>query len=200
MTNGQDTWRARYAETHTPGSEGGPGKRTDGNTGTAPGAYLTVEHVTRRVHLLGVTANPSGTWVAQQTRNFVMDLSDRVTGFTFLIRDRDTKFTDTFDAVLASEGIRILRTPVQAPQANAIAERWVSTLRRELLDRMLIVNRRHLEHVLTEYVAHFNHRPHRALHQTAPLRPLPPPVSQPDLHLRRHDRLGGLIHEYSQVA
>jgi putative transposase len=86
-------------------------------------------------------------------------------------------------------------------RANAIAERWIGTLRRELLDRSLILNRRHLEHLLTEYVAHFNqHRPHRALHQAAPLRPLPLPASPHDLHLRRRDRLGGLIHEYAQVA
>ena len=118
-----------------------------------------------------------------------------------MIRDRDSKFTGVFDAVFASEGIRILRTPVRAPRANAIAERWIGTVRRELLDRMLIVNRRHLEHALAEYVAHFNHhRPHRTLHQTAPLRPLPPPAAQPDLRLRRRDRLGGLIHEYAQVA
>jgi transposase InsO family protein len=118
-----------------------------------------------------------------------------------LIRDRDSKFTDTFDAVFASEGIRILRTPMRAPRANAIAERWIGTVRRELLDRMLIVNRHHLQTVLAEYVAHFNHhRPHRALHQAAPLRPLPPPTSPPDLRLRRRDRLGGLIHEYAQVA
>ncbi|MCA1696595.1 MAG: hypothetical protein LC749_18775 [Actinobacteria bacterium] len=94
-----------------------------------------------RVHLLGITANPSGAWVTQQARNLLMDLGDRVASCRFLIRDRDTKFTDTFDTVFASEGIRILRTPVRAPRANAIAERWIGTVRRELLDRMLILNR-----------------------------------------------------------
>jgi putative transposase len=106
-----------------------------------------------------------------------------------------------FDAVFASEGMRILRTPVRAPRANAIAERWIGTARRELLDRMLIVNRRHLMAVLTDYVAHFNdHRPHRALNQAAPLRSLPPPAASSQLHVRRRDPLGGLIHEYAQVA
>jgi putative transposase len=159
-----------------------------------------LEHATRRVHLLGVTANPSGAWVAQQARNLLMDLGERVAAFQFLIRDRDAKFTDVFDAVFTSEGIRILRTPVRAPRANAIAERWIGTVRRELLDRILILNRRHLEDVLAEYTTHFNqHRPHRALQHAAPLRPLPP-SSQPDRCLRRRDRLGGLIHEYTQVA
>jgi len=145
---------------------------------------FVVEHATRRVHLLGVTANPSGAWVAQQARNFLMDLGDRVTQFTALIRDRDSKFTSAFDAIFASEGMRILCTPVRAPQANAIAERWIGTLRRELLDRMLIINRRHLTAVLTEYVMHFNdHRPHRALHQAAPLRCLPPPAAPSQCHL-----------------
>ena len=131
----------------------------------------------------------------------LVDLDDRLADFMFLIRDRDSKFTGVFDAVFASEGIRILRIPVRAPRANAIAERWIGTVRRELLDRMLIVNRRHLETVLAEYVAHFNdHRPHRALHQAAPLRPLPQVASPPGLRLRRRDRLGGLIHEYAQVA
>jgi putative transposase len=160
-----------------------------------------MEHATSRVHLLSTTANPSKAWVAQQARNLLMDLGERVAAFQFLIRDRDAKFTDVFDAVFASEGIRILRTPVRAPRVNAIAERWIGTVRRELLDRMLIVNLRHLEHALTEYIAHFNHqRLHRALRQAAPLRPLPPPSSQPDLRLRRRDRLGGLINEYAQVA
>jgi putative transposase len=162
---------------------------------------FVVEHATRRVHLLGITANPTGAWVAQQAHNLLTDLGDRVVSLRFLIRDRDSKFTDTFDAVFASEGIRILRTPVRAPRANAIAERWIGTVRRELLDRMLIVNRRHLETALGEYTAHFNdHRPHRALNQAAPLRPLPPPTSPPALRLRRRDRLSGLIHEYAQVA
>jgi putative transposase len=162
---------------------------------------FVVEHATRRVHLLGVTANPSGAWVAQQARNLLMDLGDRAAQFTFLIRDRDSKFTGIFDAVFSSEAIRILRTPVRAPRANAIAERWIGTVRRELLDRMLILNRHHLEAVLAEYVGHFNdHRPHRALHQAAPLRALPPPASPAQPRLRRRDRLGGLIHEYTQVA
>jgi putative transposase len=162
---------------------------------------FVVEHATRRVHVLGVTANPSGAWVAQQARNFLMDLGDRAAEFRFVIRDRDSKFTGMFDAIFASEGIRLLRTPVRAPRANAIAERWIGTLRRELLDRMLIVNRRHLTAVLAEYVAHFNHhRPHRALNQAAPLRSLPPSASRSQLHLRRRDLLGGLIHEYAQVA
>jgi putative transposase len=131
---------------------------------------FVVEHATRRVHLLGITANPTGAWVAQQARNLLMDLDDRLAGFAFLIQDRDSKFTGVFDAVFASEGIRILRTPVRAPRANAIAERWIGTLRHEILDRMLIVNHRHLETVLAEYVAHFNaHRPHRALQHAAPL-------------------------------
>jgi putative transposase len=105
---------------------------------------LVVEHATRRVPVLGITTHPSGAWVAQQVRNFLMDLGDRAAAFTVLIRDRDSKFTSVFDAVFASESIRILRTPVRAPRTNAIAERWVVTARRELLDRILIVNRRHL--------------------------------------------------------
>jgi putative transposase len=100
-----------------------------------------------------------------QARNFLMDLGDRAAEFTVLIRDRDSKFTSVFDAVFASDSIRILRTPVRAPQANAIAERWIATARRELLDRMLIINRRHLIAVLADYVAHFNHH-RRTAHST----------------------------------
>jgi putative transposase len=138
--------------------------------------------------------------VARQARNSLMDLGDRAAAFRFLVRDRDSKFTGVFDAVFASEGIGILRTPVRAPE-RTIAERRIGTVRRELLDRMLITSRRHFTAVLAEYVAHFNdHRPHRALHQAAPLRSLPPPASPSPCHLRRRDLLDGLIHEYAQVV
>jgi putative transposase len=162
-----------------------------------------MELSTRRVHVLGVTANPTGAWVAQQARNLLIDLADRSeqVKVKFLIRDRDAKFTDTFDAIFASEGIRILRTPVRVPRANAFAERWIGTVRRELLDRMLILGRRHLETVLTGYVAHYNrHRPHRALGQAPPVGADPEPVPAASERVVRLDRLGGLIHEYAQVA
>jgi putative transposase len=162
---------------------------------------FVVELASRRVHILGVTANPTGGWVVQQARNLLMDLADHLGQFRFLVRDRDARFTDSFDAVFGSQGIRILRTPVRAPWANAVAERWVGTVRRELLDRMLIVGRRQLETVLSVYVAHYNeHRPHRALGQASPLRVASPAAPTADLPVVRVDRLGGLIHEYAQVA
>jgi putative transposase len=140
-------------------------------------------------------------WVAQQARNLLIELGDRVGRFRFLIRDRDTKFTAAFDAVFAAEAIEVLTTPVQAPQANAYAERWVGTVRREVLDRMLIMGCRHLRSVLTEYADHYNlHRPHRALAQAPPLGPGEPPTFVPAGSVMRRDRLGGLIHEYAQVA
>ncbi len=128
-----------------------------------------IDHDTRRVHLAGVTANPVTGWVAQQARNFCFDLAERATPATFLIRDRDTKFTASFDAVFAAVGIRVIKTPIRAPRANAIAERFVGTIRRECLDRFLILGRRHLEAGLAEYVDHYNgHRPHRSLDQRCP--------------------------------
>jgi putative transposase len=162
---------------------------------------FVLELATRRVHVLGVTPHPVGDWVAQQARNLLMGLEDGVGQFRFLIRDRDAKFTAVFDLVFAAEAIQVLRTPVRAPQANAHAERWLGTVRRELLDRMLIVGCRQLRSVLDEYVDHYNvHRPHRALGQAPPLVPAEPPVILPAGRVVRRDRLGGLIHEYAQVA
>ncbi len=160
-----------------------------------------IELRSRRVHLAGCTANPTGAWVTQQARQFAWRLQEQPPRFRFLIRDRDVKFTRSFDAVFASEGIEIVKTPVRAPKANAIAERFVGTARRECLDWLLILNRRHLEHVLRVFVDHYNaHRPHRSLSLTPPIaidheRPL---ASSRDV--KRRDRLGGLIHEYSYAA
>jgi putative transposase len=160
-----------------------------------------VEHARRRVHLAGVTARPTAAWVVQQARNLVMDLDSRTDTLRFLIRDRDAKFTAAFDAVFTAMGIEILRTPVRAPRANAIAERWVGSVRRECLDRMLILNRCRLEQVLVDYADHFNtHRPHRSLNQRPPdggVARVPPPGAE---RVQRLDRLGGLIREYRQVA
>jgi transposase InsO family protein len=129
------------------------------------------------------------------------DLDDRISTVRFLIRDRDAKFTAAFEGVFASERIRILRSAPRAPRANAFAERWVGTLRRELLDRMLVINRQQLQTTLTEYVDHYNtHRPHRSLGQAAPLKPLPTTPLGDNFRVLRGHRLGGLIHEYSQVA
>jgi putative transposase len=162
---------------------------------------FAIEVATRRIRVLGVTSHPVGEWVAQQARNLLMALEDRVGQFRFLVRDRDTKFTVAFDAVFAAEGIEVLRIPVRAPRANAHAERWVGTVRREVLDRMLIVGGRQLVSVLAEYAAHYNvHRPHRALGQVPPLGPGESAVAVPAGRVARRDRLGGLIHEYAQVA
>lgn len=161
---------------------------------------IVIEHGRRRVHIAGVTAHPTAPWVTQQARNLLMELGDRADQFRFLIRDRDSKFTAAFDAVFAGSDIRIIRTPVRAPRANAIAERFIGTLRRECLDHLLIIGPRHLAAVLREYVAHYNtHRPHRSLRQLPPSH-LTPPLSAATIRPLRRDQLGGLVHEYVQVA
>ncbi len=160
-----------------------------------------VEHGTRRVHLAGITAHPTGEWVTQQGRNLLMTLEDRADVVKFVIRDRDAKFTAAFDAVFTAIGVRIIRTPVRAPRANAIAERWIASARRECLDRLLITGERHPRLVLGEYIDHFNsHRPHRALQQAPPAGRAHPPADVSGMQVLRRDRLGGLIHEYLQVA
>ena len=164
-------------------------------------AFFVIEHATRRVRILGVTAHPTGGWLTQLARNLLMDVDHAHRHFRFLLRDRDSKFTAAFDAVFAAIDIRIIKTPVQAPRANAIAERFVGTIRRELLDRLLILNRRHAAVVLHEFEGHYNdHRPHRALRQAAPSRPLPHRAPTEIHKIERHDRLGGILREYQHVA
>jgi len=166
-------------------------------------ALIVIEHGTRRVHLAGITATPDGAWTTQAARSFLMDLGQRVASVKFLLRDRAGQFTGSFDAVFQAEAIRILASPPQAPRANAICERMIGTLRRELSDRLLIVNEHHLRRVLTEYLRHYNAaRPHRALGQVSPAqahtRPLQ--INLAEHRIRRKQVLGGLTHEYQIAA
>ena len=165
-----------------------------------------IELGSRRVRLAGVTTSPDGEWVTQQARNVLMQLADDRVEPRFLVRDRDSKFRRDFDEVFRSEGIRVIKAPVRAPRARAHAERWVGSLRRECLDRLLIFGRRHLERVVTAYTIRYNeHRPHRSLGQRPPLAQHPPERggSSEVLALdrvRRRDRLAGLIHEHQLAA
>lgn len=167
-------------------------------------ALIVIEHGTRRAHLAGITANPDGSWTTQAARNLLMDLGQRASTVKFLIRDRAGQFTSSFDAVLTAESIRILASPPQAPRANAIFERVIGTLRRELLDRLLIVNEHHLRLVMTEYLLHYNTaRPHRSLGQLTPDQAdshPPDPVNLAKHRIRQKQVLGGLTHEYYIAA
>jgi putative transposase len=161
---------------------------------------LFVEVADRRVHLAGVTAHPTGEWVTQQARNLLLDLGERVQTLRFLIRDRDALFTAAFDAVFTAESVKIVKTPPQAPRANAICERMVGTLRRELLDRILIVNQGHLRRVVEEYLIHYNgHRPHRALGQRPP-HPAASAALTTEGPVQRRRILNGLTNEYYRAA
>jgi transposase InsO family protein len=164
-----------------------------------------IEHGTRRMHLGGVTANPTGEWTVQQARNLALGLGQRFEDTRFLIRDRGSNFTASFDAVFQATGTRILVSAIQAPRMNAICERLVGTLRREFLDRVLILGERHLHAVLTDYQAHYNTaRPHQGIAQHVP-------DDKPDAvrttvinvgrrQIRRKPVLGGLINEYTHAA
>jgi hypothetical protein len=167
-------------------------------------ALIVVEHSTRRVHLAGITANPDGAWTTQPARTFLMGPDQRTTSVTFLIRDRAGQFTDCCDAVVQADAIRILTSPPQAPRANAICETMIATLRREVPDRLLIVNEHHRCQVLTEYLLHdTTARPHRALGQLAPAQAdtqPPEPINLAEHQIRRKQILGGLTHEYQIVA
>jgi transposase len=162
-------------------------------------ALFWIEHGSRRVHLAGVTANPDCVWMTQQARNLAIE--ERLEHTRFLIHDRDTKFCGPFDTIIRSEGVRVIETPLQAPKANAIAERWVRTVRNDCLDHLLIVGRRHLEQILRVYLKHYNGaRPHRSLSLATPAGQPPAARGSPPAQVCRRDLLGGVIHEYYAAA
>jgi putative transposase len=157
-----------------------------------------IELESRRVHLAGCTTNPTGGWVTQQARN--LSFTGLFERMRFLIHDRDSKFSGAFDEIFRSEGIKVIHTPIRAPQANAYAERFVKTVRAECLDWLLIIGRRHLESVLRTYTAHYNgERPHRGLELLTP-DPTNADTAPTGEEIKRRDRLGGLIHEYHRAA
>jgi transposase InsO family protein len=162
-------------------------------------------NATAPVRILGTTAHPTAAWVTQAARNLVMDLEDTGCQVKYLIRDRDGKYPALFDTILADASIEVVLTGVRMPRMNSIMERWIQSCRHELLDRTLIWNQAHLLHALREYERHHNeHRPHRGIANARPLTPLPDPTTEPAaparLRIRRHDRLGGLLHEYEHAA
>jgi hypothetical protein len=160
-----------------------------------------IELGSRRIHLSNATAHPDSTWVTQQARNLALGLDARTSPARFLIRDRDAKFSRSFDTVLRSERIRVIRTPIQAPNANAHAERVIETIRAECLDWTLILGRRHLDRTLRTYAEHYNRgRPHRALSLAPPLAEARDPIPVNPRDVRRRDLLGGLVHEYYGLA
>ena len=161
---------------------------------------FVMEVGSRYVHILGITANPDGPWTTQQIRNLLMDLGDRAAGFRFLVRDRTGQFTSAFDAVLADAGIEVVKIPPRSPKANAYAERFVLTARKEVTDRMLIFGERHLRTILAQYEAHYNgRRPHRS-RQLCPPRPDHPVADLSRKRIQRRPVLGGLINEYERAA
>jgi putative transposase len=161
---------------------------------------FVMEIETRTVHILGVTAYPTGSWTAQQARNLFMELGDRAGRFRFLICDRDSKFIAAFDDVFSGNGTRMIRTPVRSPRANSFAERFVGTLRRECLDHVLVLGEQHLRKILAEYARHYNgHRPHQGLQQEPPQRP-PGHALDITARIERRQVLSGLISEYRRAA
>ena len=163
-------------------------------------AFFVMEIPTRRVHILGITAHPTGAWTAQQARNLLMDLGVRSGQFKFFIRDRDSKFTAEFDQVLASSGVRVIKTPVRSPRANSFAERYAGTLRRECPGHLLIYGEQHLRRTLTEYARHYNeHRPHQSRQQRPPLHE-PGQAVDVTAEIKRRQVVHGLINEYRRPA
>ncbi|WP_306745021.1 integrase core domain-containing protein [Saccharothrix yanglingensis] len=174
-------------------------------SGTRLYVLAVIEHASRRIRILGATAHPTAAWVTQAARNLAMDLDDAGSTARFLIRDRDGKFPVLFDTVLADAGIQVVLSGVRIPRMNAIMERWIRTCRRELLDRTLIWNQRHLLHALRDYEQFYNtHRPHQGIANARPLHALPPPTTDQaalsQLDIRQRQRLGGILNEYHHAA
>lgn len=157
---------------------------------------------TRQVHFAGVTANPTGGWTTQAARNLFLCHADRLSGARALVRDRGSQFVDAFDEIFRTEVFKILKTPVRTPVANPFAERWIGSIRRELLDRTIIWNQRQLERLVTDYINHYNeHRPHRSLNQRPPTtRDRRPPTPPTNVAALRTPRCNGLINEYKNAA
>jgi transposase InsO family protein len=166
---------------------------------------IFIEHGTRKLHLAGVTAHPTRAWTVQQARNLVMDLGDRITGLRFVIHDRDPLFTKAFREIFTAEGLRIITTLPRTPRMNATCERVIGTLRRELLDRILILNEHHLELVLQEYLIHYNgYRPHQSRYHRPPDISTQPARHVTDLNdlrsIRRKPVVAGTINQYHHAA
>ncbi|SEC83594.1 integrase core domain-containing protein [Streptomyces melanosporofaciens] len=174
-------------------------------TGARLYVLAVIEHTTRRIRILGVAAHPTADWILQLGRNLLMDLDDAGSRAQFLIRDRDSKFTAAFDTLMTDAGLKVVTTGIRMPRMNSLMERWIQSCRRELLDRTLIWSQNHLLHALREYEFFYNeHRPHRALKQAAPRRPLPTPITQQarlaHLEVHRRDRLSETLHAYQHAA
>jgi putative transposase len=174
-------------------------------TGVRMYVLVVIEHAHCRIHVLGATPHPTAAWVTQAARNLVMDLQDAGCRARFLVRDRDGKFPELFDVILADAGIEVVLSGVQMPRMNSMVERWIQTCRHELFDRTLIWNQRHLLHTLSEYERFYNsHRPHQGIANARPLQPLPEPITDPAqisrLDIRRRPRLGGILNEYHHAA
>jgi transposase InsO family protein len=199
-----DTWTA-FLRSQAQGIIAADFFETTTLTGAKIYVLAVIEHATRRIRILGVTAHPTAVWVTQAARNLVMDLEDTGCQVEYLIRDRDGKYPALFDSVLADAGIGVVLSGVRIPRMNSIMERWIQACRHELLDRTLIWSQAHLLHALREYEHHHNeHRPHRGIANARPLRPLPEPITEPAtlarLRIRRQDRLSALLHEYDHAA
>ncbi|MER5916772.1 integrase core domain-containing protein [Streptomyces sp. NPDC001982] len=163
-------------------------------------ALFVMEVRTRTVHVLGVTAHPTAAWTTQQARQLLWQLGDRATDFTHLIRDRDAKFTTAFNAVFASDGITVAKTPPRSPNCNPHAERFIRSVRDECTNRLLIFDRGHAERILHDYARHFNgHRPHQGRNQLAPLDD-PNVISLPAARIQRQQAVAGLISEYRRAS